>query len=141
MVGMVLREAANPPDSGSESTSIMMSTHTSPSEMTRAGRVAGAPSATVSSDGVSADGAGAGESSTPVAATVVVGGGVTDAGAAVPELSSASVVSMISRSALPEIFAVSRRHAVRMSNIVASLPRVPLCPAMTKLYRSCMNIA
>ena len=139
MVGMVLREAANPPDSGSESTSIMMSTHTSPSEMTRAGRVAGAPSATVSSDGVGAGGAGAGTSPTSAAASV--GDGATDAGAAAPEPSSASVVSMISRSALPEIFAVSRRHAVRMSNIVASLPRVPLCPAMTKLYRSCMNIA
>ena len=94
MVGMVLREAANPPDSGSESTSIMMSTHTSPSEMTRVGRVAEGSSATVSSDGVGAGGAVAGASSTSAAASVA--GGVTDAGAVVPELSSASVVSMIS---------------------------------------------
>lgn len=94
MVGMVLREAANPPDSGNESTSIMMSTHTSPSEMTRVGRVVEESSATVSSDGVGVGGAGAGTSPTSAAASVI--DGVTDAGAVVPEPSPASVVSMIS---------------------------------------------
>ena len=95
MVGMVLREAANPPALGSESTSIMISTHTSPSEMTRAGRVAGASSGAASPDVVGADGAGAGTASAPVASTVV-GAGVTVAGAGESETFLASMASMVS---------------------------------------------